>query len=129
MKDKFCKRGHSFILVGRYTNGHCKECTREYKRKKYKENPDYRRDMKIRWRYGITVEDYNRLFKEQNGSCAICGVHQSQLPQRLDIDHDHSSKKVRGLLCRRCNRAIGEFKDNVEILSKAIEYLKGKVNG
>jgi hypothetical protein len=63
--------------------------------------------------YGIT--------KEQLGQdcCQICGGY-----QRLSIDHDHNTGKVRGLLCSPCNIGLGGFKDNPHSLTKAIEYLK-----
>jgi hypothetical protein len=71
--------------------------------------------------YGITLEEYNRLFVVQNGQCAICGNPQEK---SLDVDHCHKTNKVRGLLCRKCNLGIGFMQDNPEICKKASEYLK-----
>lgn len=77
--------------------------------------------------FGISVEDYDRLFEFQNGLCAICGKPESAIlfgkPKRLAIDHDHDSGQVRGLLCSRCNTAIGLMNDDVDILEKAQDYL------
>lgn len=70
---------------------------------------------------GITVSDYDRMFVEQHGVCAIC--EQPELTRRLSVDHNHATGKVRGLLCHRCNVAIGLFKENVDVLSSAIGYL------
>lgn len=73
--------------------------------------------------YGITVDDYNKVFTEQNGKCAICGKHQSELKQSLHIDHCHKTDKTRGLLCKNCNLGIGFFNDDIENLQCAILYL------
>lgn len=83
--------------------------------------------------YGITVTEYERLFNEQNGVCAICGKDNGQIA--LCIDHDHATNEVRGLLCNLCNRGIGLFNDNPNLLDKAKQYvikgaphyLKGKL--
>jgi hypothetical protein len=70
--------------------------------------------------YGITVDDYNQMFTLQNGRCAICGVNQEG---NLDVDHCHQTKKVRGLLCRKCNLAIGYFQDDPLLCKRASDYL------
>lgn len=74
-------------------------------------------------RYGITVEDYNEMFEAQQGCCEICGRHQSEVNRTFDVDHNHETGKVRGLLCFDCNRGLGCVKENTTILAKAIEYL------
>lgn len=74
--------------------------------------------------YGITLEEYNLLFLKQGGKCLICGIHQRDLKQSLNIDHEHITGNIRGLLCPDCNRGLGCFKDNKEIMKKAIKYLK-----
>ena len=71
---------------------------------------------------------YGILANEQNHKCAICnkspvyGRH--KYPRKLAIDHNHKTGKIRGLLCRYCNLALGGFKDNIKLLKKAIEYLE-----
>lgn len=103
-----------------------REKAMENNRKRYK--PEYDRERKLR-RYGITPEDYNSMFESQNGRCAVCGVHQSELSKPLFVDHEHDTGITRGLLCQRCNFAIGLFDDDVGRLLDAIRYLKGvKVN-
>jgi hypothetical protein len=70
--------------------------------------------------YGLTLEDYKVILEAQNGVCAIC----SKVPEgNLHIDHNHTTKEVRGLLCGKCNRAIGLLNDDVSLFSKAITYL------
>jgi len=81
--------------------------------------------------YGITLDDYNRMFKEQNGVCKICGDRETRKNKfvsecRLTIDHDHSTKKIRGLLCHKCNFGLGNFRDRIDLLEKAKTYLKGE---
>lgn len=90
-------------------------------------NPDRQRAAKLKERYGITPEQYDVLLKQQGGGCAICG---SKTPRRtgstfLVVDHCHTTNKVRGLLCYRCNVGIGNFEDDPRMLVRAIEYLGG----
>jgi hypothetical protein len=70
------------------------------------------------------IEEYNELLAQQKGKCAICGSHESVLARRLAVDHSHKTGEVRGLLCFRCNASIGKFEDNIELLEKAIVYLR-----
>jgi hypothetical protein len=74
----------------------------------------------LTYHYGIDGEDYERMLKEQEGKCAICG----EKPERLCVDHDHKTEIIRGLLCSRCNKMLGAIGDNVEVLETAIKYLK-----
>lgn len=81
-----------------------------------------RREQIMFQRYGILAEEYNDLIVNQGGVCKICGSLPPQ-NKKLDIDHCHSTGIVRGLLCNSCNRGLGYFKDNVNFLQKAQEYL------
>lgn len=76
---------------------------------------------KLQYKFKMFPEDYDALVKKQNGLCAIC--NQPPKSRRLDVDHNHKTRKVRGLLCNRCNLAIGLFDDLVQILDQAINYL------
>lgn len=71
--------------------------------------------------YGIDVPDYERMLAEQNGGCYICGKQPEK--KALDIDHDHKTGKVRGLLCSSHNRALGLLNDDPDLLLKSVEYL------
>ncbi len=82
------------------------------------------RDTLFRLRYGITVSDYEELFFLQNGKCAIC-VREEENGNMLSVDHDHSSGKVRGLLCHKCNVGLGNFRDDIKIVRNAERYLRG----
>jgi len=82
----------------------------------------------IKMKYGISIEEYERLLRLQDGRCALCRKHEVRRLRgniaRLSVDHCHVTGKVRGLLCSKCNTAIGLFEDSKELLQKAIEYLK-----
>jgi hypothetical protein len=86
-------------------------------------NKGYFKNYYIQWRYGITTVEYNNMFTAQNGKCAICGKHQSELTKTLAVDHDHKSSVVRGLLCQNCNAGIGFLNDDVDIIRAAADYL------
>jgi len=75
--------------------------------------------------YGLTIEQYDDILKKQNYVCAICGKSEKNSSKSvLSIDHNHTTGKVRGLLCDSCNRGLGYFYDNVSFLNNAIDYLK-----
>ena len=74
-------------------------------------------------RYKTTVKELGAMRKKQKGRCLIC-----RREQKLEIDHNHNSGKIRGFLCSRCNGALGQFCDNIGLLKKAIRYLE-KTNG
>lgn len=118
-----------------------KEDMKAYKKKWYEKNKEsqkakcrerYHSGDKIRhaenvWRnklireFGITQEQYELMLSEQSGVCKICGQTDNR---RLAVDHCHDTGRVRGLLCRHCNTAIGLFGDDPSLLRKAADYLE-----
>lgn len=89
------------------------------------------RERRYQRLFGLAIVDYDRMLKEQGGGCAICqttspnGVGESgRHLYYFAVDHCHATGKVRGLLCNRCNRALGMFQDDEVLLQKAIGYLK-----
>lgn len=74
----------------------------------------------IKKMYGLSVEEFTLLLKNQEGGCAICG---RKTRRALSVDHDHATGRVRGLLCNLCNTGLGQFKDDPVKLHKAIQYL------
>lgn len=82
------------------------------------------RDLRLRRTYGITSEDYEQLLAAQAGKCAICALPpRGKLP--LNVDHDHKTGLVRGLLCWSCNhRVLPSARDNAATLSSAAKYLR-----
>jgi hypothetical protein len=103
----------------------CNECRRVTRRSG--NEPINARRHKLISVYGIDEAEYERLFSEQNGVCAICHepetAHSNGIIKKLSVDHCHESKEVRGLLCSRCNSAIGLLNDDPELLRRAAEYL------
>jgi hypothetical protein len=68
---------------------------------------DKKRDRTLRYRYGITLVDYQRLYEQQQGRCALCNQSEYEADwRRLAVDHDHNTGRVRGLLCIRCNSHV-----------------------
>jgi hypothetical protein len=94
----------------------CKEC-------QTKQSNVYSRNAALS-NYGISHEIYEAERKKQDYKCLICDKHETEERlSKLNIDHDHKTGKYRGLLCSTCNKGLGLFFDNTEILQKAIEYL------
>lgn len=89
--------------------------------KRKKDADDNRRFLKLY--YKMSVEDYEKRYKDQNGCCAICRGNNLN-GRRLSVDHNHVTGYIRGLLCGNCNLGIGNFKDNVEFFKIAIDYLQ-----
>ena len=83
-------------------------------------HPDRVRAYKRKYYYGITAKAYEQLLADQDGACAICRNKQ----KLLCVDHDHATGVVRGLLCRKCNAAIGLMGDDPSLLCKAANYLE-----
>jgi hypothetical protein len=112
----------------------CKQCDKDEKKRTYHE---YRKKQvrlsskksQLKSNYGLSFEEYKQLLKKQNNVCAICGKKQlnknNQFNKKvLSIDHCHKTKIVRGLLCTECNFGLSKFKDDIELMKKAIKYLK-----
>ena len=84
----------------------------------------YNQKTNLKRYYGMTLADYESLLAAQGGKCAICEREQNcSLHKRLYVDHDHKTMTIRGLLCYRCNAALGQLGDCVEGLQKGINYL------
>lgn len=88
-------------------------------------NPDRVKNSVYKRLYGITIDERNLLSLKQNGNCAICGINESHLDKPLYIDHCHKTGKVRGLICQKCNSALGLFDDDPNNLINGYKYLIG----
>lgn len=99
---------------------------RKKRREKQKEwaieNKDKTRFDSIKRKYGLSKGGYDDLYRKQKGLCAIC-LKQFKGTKQTHVDHCHKTNKVRGLLCSKCNPAIGLFGDDVLTLSRAIDYI------
>ena len=113
---RFPKRGDGRARV-------CLECTRERRRKRSETERRADRDARLRQRYGITVDEYDRMVRRQRGMCAICRRPPYPRGSRLVVDHDHACGTVRGLLCSPCNSALGLMGDKPDRLEDAALYL------
>jgi len=107
--------------------GRCKVCekeTRQVPSNAY-DTPQKAWKRHIKAKFGVDKEFYDALLVEQEGKCAICGTTDSGSKHGVfSIDHCHTNGHIRGLLCKECNTGLGMFKDNIESLKKAAEYLQ-----
>ena len=118
----------------------CKACMdedhKEYIKRRLETDPAYNRNKYARYvtkgmrrkylfkkMYDITLEQYEQMFEEQKGLCAICGLPMVRGNSAV-VDHSHKTGKVRGLLHRRCNSALGTFRDSPDVCRRAAEYLE-----
>lgn len=83
--------------------------------------PMKKRDAQLRRDYGISLAEYQKLFKQQNGECAICS---KKSDKTLHVDHNHETGQIRGLLCFRCNYGLGYFKDSLSQFKRIVKYLE-----
>lgn len=83
---------------------------------------EWMRDQNLRAKFGFGIEVYNDLLNRQGGYCAICRAPAEG--QNFSVDHDHETGQIRGLLCRGCNTGIGCLKEDIVILTNAIEFLR-----
>jgi len=91
--------------------------SRVYKR----QNPGRVRAYLLKRKYKLTPGERQAMIEEQRGCCLICGEEHGD---RLEVDHDHSTGKVRAMLCHHCNAGLGFFKDDPDLLQVAVEYLR-----
>lgn len=106
-------------------NHYCKICENERAKKNYS-NPVYRERKKyyqIKKLYGLSKEDYFEMLSNQNNKCSICGDGLLN-DKNTHIDHSHTTGKIRGILCKKCNHILGNVNDDIQILLRMIKYLK-----
>ena len=127
----------SIARTGCLRNGHTKSCgcQARYKGsnsgrfkhglsdKSHPSNKKYQRECYDRFKYNLEPEDKEKLVIQQNSCCAICGYRFGQQQGDMMVDHCHATSAVRGLLCDRCNRGLGYFRDNPNFLKTAADYL------
>ncbi len=99
------------------------EKRREWQRLDQQRNPEKWRKRRLKHTFGMTLEQYNEMFANQHGCCAICSRHQSEIKQTLCVDHNHLTGKIRKLLCTGCNHAVGSIREDIGAARALLNYL------
>ena len=99
----------------------CRKCKSELNKYRYANGDSYA--VRLKKLYNLSVEEYEQMYAEANGCCQVCGISEEDLNRRLAVDHCHTTGKVRGLLCGKCNTALGQLEDNLETISALYSYL------
>lgn len=108
----------------RHFNLDCKPCSIKKTREYQVSHRDVQRASTLR-KYGITPNQFDVLFRKQDGKCAICGTEEPGGHRGVfQVDHDHITGRVRGLLCYKCNHMLGIANDNPNVLRRATDYLE-----
>ena len=92
-------------------------------KKRREAHPERQREYRLLQQYGLNSEQYDKALTCQGHRCAICGVKQDEVRRRFSVDHDHTTKKNRGLLCDKCNMGIGCLGDSPDRLRRAAKYI------
>lgn len=117
LEDRICRVCKKLFQTDDARKRSCsKICAHKAKPKHYK-----RHDLKKN--YNMTIEHWETLFQAQKGRCKICDKHQSEFAKCLSVDHDHATGRIRGLLCHKCNRALGFLNEDPALFTRAVEYL------
>ena len=120
----YCRACHNKMQREKYKSDPMAKVKRQLRAGRRKEtNPTAQREAELKRLYGITLQDYVQMFEKQGEVCAIC-KEKCSTRKSLSVDHNHQTGIVRGLLCNRCNRALGMFKDNSTLLLRAAQYIK-----
>lgn len=111
----------------RYRAQPCKQCTKGVRKRWREENADVLLERQIgytlKFKFGISREDYETRLAAQGGGCAICGKPPPE-KRRHHVDHDHETGAVRGVLCGHCNTGLGLFGEDIALLESAAAYLE-----
>lgn len=113
--DRPCPKGHTLRFTA---SANCVECSAEALRRDG-EARKWARRLRL---YGITRERFDEILREQGGSCPICAAALTDL-SKVHVDHCHGTGRVRGLLCGPCNQALGLFREDTEVMRRAIAYV------
>mgnify|MGYP000872898381 FL=1 len=102
------------------------ERAREVDAASYQRSKDKRRSYNLMKLYGISIEQYEHMLAQQDGCCYICRKPPSGKANgsKLAVDHDHETDQIRGLLCDHCNKGLGQFRDDPELLRLAAAYVE-----
>ena len=110
-----------------YVKGRCQSCHRKEWLKTHKTwRLAFYRKRHLRTKYQLTIQDYEELWNQQEGKCVICNslFTKTRGPKFANIDHDHRTGKIRGILCHNCNTGLGKFNERIDVLTQAIYYIQ-----
>lgn len=146
ISSRICKRCNKDVIKKDYSDYEwnrpspwCLECKKEKQNKINKIKSEKgqltinKKRHRLKTNFDLTLEEFDQMKESQGNLCAICNNPETMtvngITRELSVDHCHESEKngvmkIRGLLCRRCNNALGMFKDSISLLQEAIEYLK-----
>lgn len=126
-----CRVNPRLSLTGKSTSAYCKECANARSLARNQKDLAHFREMqsrgRLKYRYGLSLDQRKEMFVAQGGKCLICGLELSLVPKALNmaaVDHNHQTDFVRALLCRGCNTGIGAMRDSPETLRAAADYLE-----
>lgn len=138
-ETKYCTRCHRRRSVEEFYPGSaasrarymqpCKDCVRTQRRetRRTERGAAYLRNYRLNYAFGISADDYLQMAEDQDYRCAVCRQPETAMRagkvKRLAVDHDHDTDKVRGLLCTRCNTAIGLLRDDPALVFGVARYL------
>jgi Autographiviridae endonuclease VII len=105
----------------------CSEVHRDYQRAYGQRRSRMKRNTNLRRRYGIDLLEYERLLELQGGGCGVCGISVNGLSKNLGVDHDHTTGRLRGILCTPCNRQLGIVESKLIEWAPFLQYLKKEV--
>ncbi len=126
--DRICPTCRKLKKLSDFSKDSRKRLGRRFQCKVCHRQSDRRCFMKRR--YGISLESYEEMFRAQDGRCAACKQRETAKQKGrimlLGVDHDHTTGKIRGLLCNRCNRVLGLFRDNPDVIKRALDYVRSR---
>lgn len=136
--DGFYKK--AAVRGKQYYDTCCKECRQTQYRKRWADmsteerqawnkhqnnKKDYHKNYRLQTKYGLSLEQFNEMYEHQSGQCAICSADVA--PNKICVDHDHNTGRVRQLLCHNCNVILGHCFENPSILIKCVDYLNANL--
>ena len=121
LKSVNCFGKHTQTLTG--LNSQCKDCVNKHNRDMRPRRKIYEKGWSLKYKYGISLDNYNTMKHSQGDKCKICQTPELECISGLCVDHNHVTGEVRGLLCSRCNTALGSLQENIENIKSMLLYL------
>lgn len=131
LASKVCRECQEDKPIGEFrppSDLRCRSCMRAIRQDRYQRRggKEFMYERNLATQYGMTLDEYRKRMADQGGRCAICGDEDKK---RLHVDHDHQTGAIRDLLCRWCNYALGNAKDDPKRLRAMADYLERHAGG